>query len=261
LRSQARRLLGHVVIEALGENRLEAVRVAPLALNGAVRVADAFVIDGIDALCVGFGFRPSVEITSILEARHSYDEQLGGWICETDASNGATSVPGLYAAGEVTGVGGGVVARLTGLLAGGHAAAALGFAASPDFDPEKAARELKKARRFATGLAALFPLPTGLFDIAGSDAIVCRCEDVTVGAIHSAVDQGAKDAFSVKIWTRAGMGPCQGRVCGQAVASLLSLKLRAPPSEIGFNSPHLPLRPVPLGIAAAALDAGAGGID
>ncbi len=254
LRTKPRRLQGHIVIEALGEDRLEAVRAAPLGPDGAVRVSNAFVIDGIDALCVGFGFRPSVEITSVLKARHSYDEALGGWLCDANATTGATSVPGLYAAGEVTGLGGAVVARLAGLLAGRHAATALGFGAVADSGARKSVRELQKARRFAAGLAALFPFPTGLLDIVSSDTIACRCEDVSVGDIQSAVEQGARDFFSTKMWTRAGMGPCQGRVCGQPIAALLSRTLKVPPSEIGFNSPHLPLRPVPLEIAASALE-------
>ncbi|MFI2186352.1 (2Fe-2S)-binding protein [Streptomyces sioyaensis] len=50
---------------------------------------------------------------------------------------------------------------------------------------------------------------------------VCRCEEITAGRIREAVDGlGAGDTRTVKLLTRAGMGWCQGRVCGPAVAHL-----------------------------------------
>jgi hypothetical protein len=50
---------------------------------------------------------------------------------------------------------------------------------------------------------------------------VCRCEEVPVAKIREAVDElGAGDARTVKLLTRAGMGWCQGRMCGAAVACL-----------------------------------------
>lgn len=57
-----------------------------------------------------------------------------------------------------------------------------------------------------------------------------------------------------KAWTRAGMGPCQGRVCGPTLTALLSRTLNIPAADVGFNRPHLPLRPVTLETAAAALE-------
>ncbi|MGW0750677.1 (2Fe-2S)-binding protein, partial [Streptomyces sp. NPDC002587] len=53
------------------------------------------------------------------------------------------------------------------------------------------------------------------------DAVVCRCEEVPAGRIREAAeDLGARDARTVKLLTRAGMGWCQGRMCGPAVAAL-----------------------------------------
>jgi hypothetical protein len=51
-----------------------------------------------------------------------------------------------------------------------------------------------------------------LRDVCASDTIVCRCEDVPLGAIDP-----AWSARQAKLYTRAGMGPCQGRVCGAAL--------------------------------------------
>ena len=47
------------------------------------------------------------------------------------------------------------------------------------------------------------------------DTIVCRCEDVPSGALRAGWTMR-----QAKLYTRAGMGPCQGRVCGAALEFL-----------------------------------------
>jgi NADPH-dependent 2,4-dienoyl-CoA reductase/sulfur reductase-like enzyme len=249
-----RRLVGHIVTEALGDRRVEAVRVAPIGPDGAIRDHESEMIADVDALCVGYGFRPAVEITSVLGADHVYDERLGGWACLADPTTGGTRVPGLHAAGEVTGLAGAQAARLSGILAGSSAARGLGLREPPFTIPaSRLMRRLTRARRFAANLAELFPLPDVLLDRLDNDEVVCRCEDVTKGALLAASHEGARDALSAKMWTRAGMGPCQGRICGQAVASLLARANGVMVASFGRNRPHLPLRPTPLDIVAAAL--------
>ncbi len=72
------------------------------------------------------------------------------------------------------------------------------------------------------------------------EAIVCRCEDVTLGDIRRAIREGATTMDEVRRITRAGMGPCQGRTCrllvaaeiaratGKAVADVLPSTFRPP---------------------------------
>ena len=62
---------------------------------------------------------------------------------------------------------------------------------------------------------------------------VCRCEEVTAGRIREAVAElGARDARTVKLLTRAGMGWCQGRMCGPAVSCLAARDGQGePPAE------------------------------
>jgi hypothetical protein len=64
------------------------------------------------------------------------------------------------------------------------------------------------------------------------DTVVCRCEDVRAGDLDP-----AWTTREAKLQTRAGMGPCQGRICGAALARLHG---REPPV------PRSPLVPVPL---------------
>lgn len=61
------------------------------------------------------------------------------------------------------------------------------------------------------------------------DTEVCRCEEVPAARIAEAVQElGAGDARTVKLLTRAGMGWCQGRMCGPAVACLAGADGAAP---------------------------------
>ena len=54
--------------------------------------------------------------------------------------------------------------------------------------------------------------------LATPDTILCRCEDVTAGAVDAAVAGGATTMSALKIVTRCGQGPCQGRTCERLVA-------------------------------------------
>lgn len=67
----------------------------------------------------------------------------------------------------------------------------------------------------------MHPVPAGWPDWCADDTLICRCEDVPVGAVRQAVRElSVADARGAKLMTRAGMGWCQGRTCGYATACL-----------------------------------------
>jgi NAD(P)H-nitrite reductase large subunit len=80
--------------------------------------------------------------------------------------------------------------------------------------------------------------PTGAADI------VCRCEEITVGELQDAVTQGCTDANRVKAFTRCGMGPCQGRMCGATAAEVIARMLHQSADLPGQFRVRLPVRPV-----------------
>ena len=49
------------------------------------------------------------------------------------------------------------------------------------------------------------------------DIIICRCEDMTRQALLDVIAEGYETIDEIKRVTRAGMGPCQGKTCGQLV--------------------------------------------
>lgn len=78
-----------------------------------------------------------------------------------------------------------------------------------------------RAERFGRTIDVLSAPRSGLFDIVTGDTVVCRCEDVTMAQIRTAVDDGARDVNDIKRRTRYGMGHCQGRFCGQVINELI----------------------------------------
>ena len=69
-----------------------------------------------DGLAVGWGLVPNLDLALQAGCRPVLAEDRGGWVVETDARL-QTSVPGIFAAGEVTGIGGGAKALVEGELA------------------------------------------------------------------------------------------------------------------------------------------------
>jgi hypothetical protein len=78
---------------------------------------------------------------------------------------------------------------------------------------------------------------------------------VTAGAVREAVGElGAGDPRTVKLLTRAGMGWCQGRMCGEAVARLVAHRTRAlldPYTDLLGGAARPVAVPVPLGVIAS----------
>ena len=181
------------VIRAHGGDRLEAVTVH--LGNGARTVACEY-------LACGFGLVPNLELATLFGCTIA-----GGAACVDEWQE--TSRPGVYCAGEVTGVAGVASALVEGQIAG--------FAATGRWDEARArfpARE--RARRFARVLDRAFALREELKSLPEADTLVCRCEDATYSDVRQNVSWR-----SAKLHTRCGMGPCQGRVCGAATAFLL----------------------------------------
>ena len=54
------------------------------------------------------------------------------------------------------------------------------------------------------------------------DIIICRCSDVTRQEIRDLINQGYTTFDEIKRILRVGMGPCQGRTCGQLILKEIS---------------------------------------
>lgn len=250
-------LLGHGVVRASGSERLEAVSVVPLERDGSPRPSAWHEIAA-DTLAIAQGFRANSELTGIAGCAHRFDELRGGRVCETKTESGETSVEGIYAAGEVTGLGGARVALEEGRIAGLSAARALGaWDAEADRRLARACMRRRREQAFADLVNRVFAPSAGLTRLIEDDTIVCRCEEVPARTIRAAVEAGARSALAVKLWTRCGMGPCQGRICGFTLNRYVAWLTVREPAEIGVNLPRIPVKPVPL---SCILETGGGAI-
>ncbi|MEU9889798.1 NAD(P)/FAD-dependent oxidoreductase [Sphaerisporangium sp. NPDC051011] len=238
----------HVVIGAFGRDRLEGVRVAKMGGDGRVLTGTERVIP-CDVLAVGWGFTPQLELHLQLGCATRVDVDSSLVVRVDDDQR--TTVEGVWAAGESTGVGGADLAFIEGELAG-HAAAA-SLAAAPR-RPVGALRKRRAAlRAFAAAMHQVYPVPETLIDGCDDETIVCRCEEVTAGAIrHAVTELGATEPRTVKLLARPGMGWCQGRVCGFATACMTARAGRRPVGETDLRAfAERPIAaPIPLGLLA-----------
>jgi D-hydroxyproline dehydrogenase subunit alpha len=232
---------GHTVLAAHGTTRVESVTVAELDRAGSVRQGSERRI-ACDALAIGHGLLPHLDLASALGARLVGADLPAVWV---DGEQ-RTDVPALWAAGEATGVGGSALALVEGEIAGRSIAATL-LNAQRDAawlaTLTKLARARKRYQDFFAAVDHVYSPPATWIDALTDETIVCRCEEVPVGAIRAASREfGATDLRTVKLLTRAGMGWCQGRVCTPGVAAVAGCPATAP--RIPFA------RPVPLGVLA-----------
>ena len=210
---------GWRIVEIAGDARVE--RVVLAEEGGRTRTIDC------DALAAGWGLVPQTELGQALGC--GLAERFGDAALAVDACQ-RTTVAGVFAAGECTGVAGARAAWLEGEIAGRAAAAELG-AASADAGPFAA--PLRREHRFAAAVAATFPMPRDWVARLRDDTLVCRCEDVAWSDLR-----GQPDLRAAKLATRCGMGHCQGRLCHDTLAAVMHWQ-------------RLPVRP-PLGAAPLA---------
>ncbi|MEU7244543.1 NAD(P)/FAD-dependent oxidoreductase [Streptomyces sparsogenes] len=205
------------VTEIRGEDRVRSVRIAPLGRDGRPRSGVRLEVDA-DLVALGWGFTPSLELPLMVGARTRLDTD-GSLVAVVDDRQWA-GVPGVYLAGEATGVGGTALAVREGRLSGLAAAADLGRAVD-EGRVRRLQRAVRRGRRFATALHTACPVPPGWTDWLEASTIVCRCEEVTYHDLcHAARELGARDPRTLKMLARPGMGMCQGRVCGFATAQV-----------------------------------------
>ncbi|HEY4230436.1 MAG TPA: FAD-dependent oxidoreductase [Thermoanaerobaculia bacterium] len=192
---------GAWIAEARGSVRLEGVVLADA--RGGRRELEC------DLAAVGWGLTPNTELARVLGCEIAQGRVL------VDARQ-ETGVPGVFCAGEACGVAGVEAAVAEGQIAGTAAAVAAGRLDSKEpWDLHRLRRARSGARAVAGRMHRAFRLRPELARLAREDTVVCRCEDVTLGSLRRYA--GAREA---KLASRAGMGPCQGRVCGPALAYL-----------------------------------------
>ncbi|GAA1134542.1 hypothetical protein GCM10009630_36270 [Kribbella jejuensis] len=233
---------GWTVVAAHGTDHVEAVTIARLDATWR-RVPGTERRLEVDAVCLGFGFTANLEL-AVAAGCELGTAPDGGPAVTVDADQ-QTSTPGVFAAGELTGVAGAAPSTAEGEVAGA-AAAHHALGTTPNVEARSAVpkghwlavvrsavvqgRRLVEARsavvkgqRLAEVLARAYPVRDGWKSWSTAETLVCRCEEVSRGDLEdAAADRGLDDGRAMKLSSRAGLGMCQGRVCSRNVAALLA---------------------------------------
>jgi NADPH-dependent 2,4-dienoyl-CoA reductase/sulfur reductase-like enzyme len=243
---------GRVVVRADGVDALQSATHAPVDDEWTPDLGGAET-EKVDALLVGYGFVPRVQIAQMAGCKLEVRSDVGGWVPVRDRDL-MTSVPGVFAAGDGAGVAGSFVAEHEGRLAGLAAARRLGAiddaafaAARRPIDAALAA--IAPMRRALDRISRLRP---GLASLVDDDTIVCRCEEITWREAKASVDAGTTTYRSLKVATRVGMGACQGRFCWPAMSRMVAARVGCPLADVGASTARPPVRPITLGALASA---------
>ncbi len=205
---------GWTVFACEGDGKVQRAVIGKVDAQGRPRRGTERTIE-VDVVGAGFGLVPSIELGLRLGADARHLPERGGHCLVVDDRQ-RTATDGVYAVGEICGIGGAEVAAAEGDLC---AAAIL-----EDMRGEAVAPALLRAaraeRRAADAMLRAFaPLP-GLGELARPDTVVCRCEDVTRLRAQQAAELHGDTMRAIKLGCRAGMGPCQARICGPSLQAM-----------------------------------------
>jgi len=233
---------GHTIARALGENEVSGAVIMRVDGDGRPIPGSETTLK-VDTICLNYGFAPATELPRIAGCEQYFDQDYATYATSTN-DNLETSITGILAAGETRGMGGAEVAVIEGQLAGSVAAQQLGF--SPPIDQNELFDKRLQARAVAATLGKMFQLKPGLCALVTDDVPVCRCEEVSAGEVRTAIRNGVVQLNQLKPWTRAGMGSCQGRICGDILRQIVASETGLPLQDIQPFTARAPVKPVPL---------------
>lgn len=262
------------VISILGRDRVEGVRIANLSATG--QIMGTWEME-LDTVFLGGGLRPLGELPALAGCRMLAVPDVGGAV-PLYGPGLQTTAPGVFVAGNVTGIESAAVAIAQGRLAAAAIAAPHRIAefreqvararrdAPLDFLPHGRRGRRAIAQAWRASVAGAAPVAPGAdpprdrppladpFAAVTGDLIVCRCEEVRLETVRQQIRAGAASAEEIKRFTRMTMGPCQGRVC-QPILERIHLAAtgrEAGPAPAPGHRP--PIRPVSLAELAALAD-------
>ena len=222
---------GVTALAAIGTERLSAVE---FTANGQTSRLPA------ETLLLHQGVVPQVNLAMAAGVAHSWNPGRLAFEPHLDA-DGRSNIANLFIAGDTGGIGGAAAAARQGQIA---ALAMLGANAE---EPRAALKAALRGRAFLDA----FYRPAPQFRMPADEVIVCRCEEVTAGDIRALAHRGTTGPNQAKAFTRAGMGPCQGRSCALTVCELIAAERGQSPQATGHMRVRNPVKPITLGEMAS----------
>ncbi|PIW26649.1 MAG: hypothetical protein COW30_14190 [Rhodospirillales bacterium CG15_BIG_FIL_POST_REV_8_21_14_020_66_15] len=235
---------GVTAIQARGDSRLRSVTFA--------RGRGRRTVLETEHLLLHQGVVPNTQLALAAGCAHRWDMSQLCW--RPEVGDGLrTSVPGIRIAGDGGGIEGAEAAEHQGRLAALAVLADLGIISEGERNTLSGAhlRAVTAERRLRPFLETLYRPPDALRIPPDDDTVVCRCEEVTAGEVRRCVRLGCQGPNQLKAFCRAGMGPCQGRMCALTVSEIIARERETLVARVGFLRPRPPVKPVTLGELAA----------
>ena len=220
-----------------------------------------------DTVVEAISLTPVVELLDVAGAALRMRPSLGGYV-PASPDGAATSLPGVFIAGDVVGVPGGAslsprAGAASGRRAGQAVLASLGRTASIE-PPAPAVSSFDAVAYQQAWMRALMAT-------SAASVIICQCEAVTrevllavrqpayLGPPSPAMAQrdlgrlledGPANPDQIKRLTRACMGPCQARRCREQIAIALACASNQSAESLPLAGYRAPVRPLPLSVLA-----------
>lgn len=240
---RTRVIRGATAVEAVGSGQFSGLRLH--------RGDKSLHVEG-DLLLLHQGIVPNLNLALAAGCDYVWDERLAAFRPAVDI-RGASSVPGVSIAGDAAGIVGAVASAHQGELAGLTTALDLNRIGQGVYEQRRneLARKLARAIRGRSFIEHRFR-PAKTCRVPEDDGtIVCRCEEITAGKLREVAALGVPGPNQMKAFTRCGMGPCQGRLCGLTAVELLAQCRGVAAGEVGYHRLRPPVKPVTLGELAA----------
>ena len=189
------------------------------------------------------GIVPNINLTMATGIKHHWSQFQYCWL-PTLSLSGETSIKGIYVAGDNGGIGGVNTSITTGQIA----ALDIGKKLNKTTNFAKLFVYLKflKDKSLRPFLDVLFKQDVNFLVPDNKNEIVCRCENVNKSEIENSIKLGISGPNQLKSYCRAGMGNCQGRLCGLTVQTMIALKQNRKLDEVGYYRLRPPVKPITL---------------
>ena len=223
-------------IRAEGSDRLQSVVYQ--------RDNKAYTVD-VELLLLHEGVVPNTQLPMLAGCQHRWDDLQHCWRPVLDEW-GRTSIQNISVAGDGGGISGAQAAVRLGRIAVLRLAYEMKRLKQAAFQrrvyPERA--WLKQHLRIRGFLDRMFEPAASQRIPVDDETIVCRCEEVSAGELREIVRLGCPGPNQAKAFTRCGMGPCQGRLCGLTVSELIAAERDVATADVGHYRVRAPIKPL-----------------
>jgi thioredoxin reductase len=221
-----------------GSNRLESVSFIRKGFSRDLPCSQLFIHQGVI---------PGLHMARAAACKMLWNDSQQCWNAKVSEVS-ESSQKGIFVLGDGAKIKGAKAAAYDGMLASIYLAKKMGAVSEGEF--RKFVKSWKRKQRRHD---AIRPFLESYFRVSSSflapidETIICRCEEVTAGEIRKLRDLGCLGPNQAKSFSRCGMGPCQGRFCGQTVEQIFAESGEHRREDIGYFKARPPLAPITLG--------------